>query len=180
MGTNNVTIESKVDGLWIKNGQLSAGPFQSLNDINPINVAPQIQVEPKQIFLAKMRKYPLQEHSKPIRRRCKDHPTFLPSVLATCFKRRFWDVGDCDDFGCQYLDWCILELRALSMGAVLLFYERAPTKCSICHRRKATHMFFVERGAHAPNSVFVTCSACVAKLPQHWKILKTEELPFDY
>lgn len=62
--TSDVMIESKPDGLWIKNGQLSAGPFQSLNDINPVQVAPQLQVEPKQIFLAKMRSYGAVEGSK--------------------------------------------------------------------------------------------------------------------
>ena len=195
-----MTVEVKLstDG-WVfacKNRQ--AGPFRNLNAIDFVQVATELSgldqqaveeweaypgeniekwtTTPKDVLKAKLRECGIQDpgHKK------KSLPAFPQSVFATCLKKRFWDVGDCDDFGCRYLDWCLLQLRALSIGAVLLFYEKAPTKCSICHRRKATRMFFVERDAHAPNSVFVTCSACVAKLPQHWKILKTEELPLDY
>ena len=55
--TETITIESTPEGVWVKHGSLKAGPFENLNAINPVSVAPQIQVEAKQVFLAKMRSY---------------------------------------------------------------------------------------------------------------------------
>jgi hypothetical protein len=172
MVTNNVTIESKVDGLWIKNGHLSAGPFQTLNDRNPVQVAPRMKVEPKQVLKAKLRECAIQYpgHKK------KALPAFLPSMLATCFKKRFWDVGDCDLFDCSYLDWCILQLKAIKEGAVLLFHERNPLKCSICRRRLATNLLYVKRGPRDPKSVFPACSSCEAQIPERWPILEARIL----
>jgi hypothetical protein len=52
---DEVSIEFTSEGLWVKYGSLKAGPFKSSNDIDTIQVAQRIGVEPKQVFLAKLR-----------------------------------------------------------------------------------------------------------------------------
>jgi len=198
----NVDVKATVDGWVFTYGGRAAGPFKDLGQADEVAVAAQLSgfdqqaieewrehpgeskekwtVQPKDVFKAKLVQYALQQGPQPRRRGPRDYPVFPPSLMATCFERRVRDVGDCHDVGCQYWFWCILQLRAISERAVLLFYDKDPTKCVVCHRRKAIRLFIVERGSKAPNSLFVTCNACTAKLPQHWTILKTEDLPLDY
>lgn len=64
MTSEDVTIEFTSEGLWVKHGSLKAGPFETVNDIDVAQAAQQIDVEPKQVFLAKMRGYGVVEGSK--------------------------------------------------------------------------------------------------------------------
>ena len=54
---DEVTIESTREGLYVKYGNLKAGPFKTSNDIDTIQVAQHLDVEPKKVFLAKLRAY---------------------------------------------------------------------------------------------------------------------------
>jgi len=199
--SRKVEVKLTEKGWFFIYGGREAGPYKHLSQPDEVKVAAKLSgldqrdidewkrvpgedkekwtVQPKDVFKAKLVASGLREKPQPRRREPRDYPVFPPSLMATCFKRRFMDVGDCDDFGCQYWSWCILQLRAISEGAILQFYDKDPTKCVVCHRRKAIYLFIVERGSKAPNSLFVTCNACTAKLPQHWTILKREDLLLD-
>lgn len=150
------------------------GPFTSFNEINVLQIAAKLNVHPKEVLEAKLLQQAVSEDVGKPRKRWRI-PGLRPSALATCFKKRFFDVGDCD-LGCRYYDWCLTQLRAIKEGGVLVFYEKTPLKCSFCHRKFATRLYYVKRGSKEPNSVFLSCERCVSLIPSHWTILELEEL----
>ena len=131
-------------------------------------------VHPKDVLKAKCRHYTMEDNQK--RKKHRIPRGFFPSALATCFKKRYFDVGDCTDSSCIYFQWCSTQLKAIRDGAVLVFYEKTPLKCSFCHRRLATQLLYVKPREKQPNSVFLTCDNCASAIPSHWTVLQVEKL----
>lgn len=132
-------------------------------------------VHPKDVLKAKCCHYAMEDSQK----RKKHRPPrrgFFPSALATCFKKRYFDVGDCPDSSCIYFQWCSTQLKAIRDGAVLVFYEKNPLKCSFCHRRLATQLLYVKLRENQPNSVFLACDNCASAIPSRWTVLQVEKL----
>jgi hypothetical protein len=129
-------------------------------------------VHPKNVLKAKLLQWTIEE--KPAEK--KMQPTCPQSVLAVCFKKRYFDIGDCFAFDCPYWDWCLLQLKAIKEGAVLLLYEKNPLKCGVCHRRLATKAFYVKRGPKEPNSLFLVCDGCTEDIPKKYLVLEVQSL----
>jgi len=52
---DDITIEHRPDGIYVKRGSNEAGPFESFNDINSSDVASKIGTDPKRVFIAVFR-----------------------------------------------------------------------------------------------------------------------------